>query len=123
VHILITAAAEKFIRRMIRFSNLPEGGGVRLAVSADGCSGLAAEFDMLSEPRAGDAVLEHNGLKLFLPAESRRLLEGVTIDCADTPTDSGFIFRDPKSSGSTCGTPSSASVELVNLATPSGVRR
>ena len=102
---------------MIRFGNVPAGGGFRLGVSPGGCSGLEAAFDVVSEPRASDTVLEHNGLKLFLPAESQLLLEGVTVDCADTPTDSGFIFRDPKTSGSTCGTPSGAGVVLVSLAT------
>jgi iron-sulfur cluster assembly protein len=122
VHIEITPAAEKFIRRMIRFGNVPDGGGFRLAVNPGGCSGLEAKFEVLSAPLVGDAVLVHNGLNLFLPAESRLLLEGVTIDCADSPTESGFVFRDPKSNGSTCGTPSSTSVQLVNLATPPGVR-
>jgi iron-sulfur cluster assembly protein len=122
MQIEIKPAAEKFIRRMIRFGNVPDGGGFRLAVSPGGCSGLAAEFEVLREPRAGDSVVEHNGLKLFLPTESRLLLEGVAIDCADTPTDSGFVFRDPKTSGSTCGTPSGTSVELVSLAMPPGVR-
>ncbi len=42
-------------------------------------------------------------MKLFLPAESRLLLDGVTIDFADTPTESGLVFRDPKSTGSACG--------------------
>ncbi len=107
---------------MIRFASVPGGGGFRLTVSSGGCSGLAAEFDVVSEPRAGDAVMEHNGLKLFLPAESRLLLEGVTIDCADTPTASGLVFHDPKSSGSTCGTSPSPNVQLVNLAVPPRAR-
>jgi iron-sulfur cluster assembly accessory protein len=122
VDFVITPAAEKFILRMTRFGNVPAGGGFRLAVSPGGCSGLAAEFEVLAQPRAGDAVVERNGLRLFLPAESRLLLEGVTIDCADSPTDSGLVFRDPKISGPTCGTPSSGSVELVNLSTPPRVR-
>jgi Fe-S cluster assembly iron-binding protein IscA len=101
VQISITAAAEKFIRRMIRYGNLAGGGGFRLAVSPGGCSGLAAQFDVVGEPRAGDDGLEHNGLKLFLPPESRLAF--------------GVIFHDPKCSGSACGTPASASVDPVNL--------
>jgi iron-sulfur cluster assembly protein len=122
VQIEITPAAEKFIRRMIRFGNVPGGGGFRLTVSPGGCSGLAAEFEVVGEPRAGDAVVELDGLTPFLPTESRLLLEGGTIDCADTLMDSGFIFRDPTSSSSACGIPSSANVQLVNLATPPGIR-
>lgn len=114
MNIVITPAAEKFIRRMIRFGGVL-GGGFRLAVSPGGCSGLASEFSVESEPRSGEAVLEHNGVKLFLPAESRLLLEGVTVDFADTPTESGFVFRDPNGSGSACGSQPNAPVELVNL--------
>jgi len=33
---------------------------------------------------------------LFLPAESRILLDGVTIDFADTPSQTGLVFKDPK---------------------------
>ena len=116
MNIVITPAAEKFIARMIRFGGVP-GGGFRLAVSPGGCSGLAAEFSIESGPRAGEAVLQQNGLKLFLPAESRLLLDGVTVDFADTPTESGLVFRDPKASGSACGSHANAPVDLVNLTT------
>lgn len=116
MNILMTPAAEKFIRRMLRFGGVP-GAGFRLAVSPGGCSGLAADFSVESVPRPGDAPFEINGLKLFLPAESRLLLDGVTIDCADTRTESGLVFRDPKSSGASCGSHASAPAELVKLST------
>ena len=89
-----TPSAEKFIRRMIRFSG--GAGGFRLSVSSGGCSGLAAEFDVEAAPRSGDAEVSHDAIKLFLPAESRLLLQGVTIDFVETPTRSGFVFHDPK---------------------------
>jgi len=97
----LTSAAEKFIRRMLRF-NGTAGSGFRLAVTAGGCSGLAAQFDVEGGPRAGDAVTEHNGIRFFLPAESRLLLDGVTIDFAETPTQSGFVFHDPKAANCGC---------------------
>lgn len=107
----LTPAAEKFIRRMIRFS--AGGGGFRLAVSSGGCSGLAAEFDVEAAPRSGDAVVEKDGIKFFLPAESRLLLDGVTIDFAETPMQSGFVFHDPKAQG--CGCKSGESVSAESL--------
>jgi iron-sulfur cluster assembly protein len=121
MNILMTPAADKFIRRMIRFGGAP-GSGFRLAVSPGGCSGLAADFSVEGAPRPGEVAFEVNGLKLFLPAESRLLLDGVTIDFADTPMESGLVFRDPKSTGSSCGSQASAPVELVNLSTL-GARR
>lgn len=67
----LTPAAEKFIHGMIRF-NGGEGCGFRLAVTAGGCSGLAAQFDVEAAPRAGASVFESDGIKFFLPAESRQ---------------------------------------------------
>jgi iron-sulfur cluster assembly accessory protein len=91
----ITPAAERFIRLMVRADG-GAGSGFRLAVSPGGCSGLNADISICREPIAGDAVVESNGIKLFLPAESRILLEGVTIDFRDTPTQTGLVFHDPK---------------------------
>jgi iron-sulfur cluster assembly accessory protein len=100
--IAITPSAEKFIRRLLRFDGGP-GSGFRLAVAAGGCSGMSAEFSVEAAPRSGDAAVEVNGIKLFLPAESRLLLDGVTIDFAETPTQSGFVFHDPKKKACACG--------------------
>ena len=91
----LTPQAQRFMRMMLRVDGAP-GAGFRLAVSPGGCAGLAADIEVLPEPLAGDAVVERDGVKLFLPAESRLLLEGVTIDFADTPSQTGLVFRDPK---------------------------
>jgi iron-sulfur cluster assembly protein len=90
----ITPEAEKFIRLMLRADGAPDSG-FRLAVSPGGCSGLSADISVKAEPEPGDAVVERNGVKLFLPAESRLLLNGVTINFADTPSQTGLIFHDP----------------------------
>jgi iron-sulfur cluster assembly accessory protein len=100
--VIITAAAEKFVRRMLRLDGTP-GSGFRLVVTAGGCSGLASEFSVEAAPRPGDAEIELSGLKVFLPATSRLLLAGVTIDFADTPTQTGLVFRDPKAAAGACG--------------------
>jgi iron-sulfur cluster assembly protein len=91
----LTPAAEKFIRIMLRADG-DASSGFRLAVTPGGCAGLAADISVRREPAPGEAVVERNGVRLFLPAESRILLDGVTIDFADTPAQTGLIFRDPK---------------------------
>ncbi|SFK02456.1 HesB/IscA family protein [Methylocapsa palsarum] len=96
----ITPAAEKFIRLMLRADGGPESG-FRMALSPGGCSGLAADIKVLAAPEPGDAVVERGAVKLFLPAESRILLEGVTIDFADTASQTGLVFRDAKATS--CG--------------------
>jgi iron-sulfur cluster assembly accessory protein len=101
----ITPAASRFMRLMIMTDGGP-GAGFRLAVSPGGCSGLSADISIRPEPEAGDGVVERDGVKLFLPAESRILLEGVTIDFADTASQTGLVFHDPKATS--CSAPRAA---------------
>jgi iron-sulfur cluster assembly protein len=115
MNVMITPAAEEFMRRIIRFGGA-EGSGFRLVVRKGGCSGLASEFSVESLPREDDVVFEHNGVKIFLPVESRLLLEGVTIDFTDAPTQSGLVFHDPKGGACSCGSRGIASVDVMNIA-------
>lgn len=98
-----TSAAEKFIRRLIMFDG-PPGSGMRLLVAPGGCSGMSAEFSVEAAPREGEQVYAHGAIKLFLPAQSRLLLDGVTVDFVETPTSTGFVFHDPKAKGCGCST-------------------
>lgn len=102
MELTITPKAEKFIGRMIRFNGGTPAHGFRLIVSPGGCSGLSSEFTVEAGPLEGDAVIEASGLKLFLPAESRILLDGATIDFKDTPMESGLTFITHQSAGG-CG--------------------
>jgi iron-sulfur cluster assembly protein len=108
----LTPAAHKFIRRMIQFSANP-GGGFRLLVSPGGCSGLSAQFDVEAAVQAGDQEFVVEGLKFYLPAESRLLLDGVTIDYAESSTSGGLVFHDPKNTGS-CKSHSAPIAELAH---------
>lgn len=103
------------MRRMVRFNGGSAASGFRLMVTAGGCSGLASAFTVEAAPAAGDATLDCNGLKIFLPAESRLLLEGVTIDFADTMRDAGLSFINPNATSCGCGSAPSAGVTTVSL--------
>ena len=111
----MTPAAEKFVRRMIRLGGAGDNAGFRLLVSAGGCSGLASEFSVEAAPKEGDAVVEVNGVKFFLPAESRLLLEGATMDFADTPTNSGLTFVTPNSPSCGCSSSGNGGVASVDV--------
>ncbi len=119
-NVTVTAAAEKFMRRMVRFSEHP-AGGFRLSVAPGGCSGYTSEFSVEAAPRGGDAELQVNGLRVFLPAESRLLLDGVTVDFADMPTQSGLTFFNPNAAACGCSSsgeaqaPAEASVSLASI--------
>lgn len=119
MNVTITPSAEKFMRRMVRFNGGGEGSGLRLLVSAGGCSGLSSEFTVEAAPLAGDSVVDVNGLKVFLPAESRLLLDGVTIDFSDSAMNSGLSFFDPKATSCACSSSSSgpgvATIDMSKL--------
>ncbi|MBX3605936.1 MAG: iron-sulfur cluster assembly accessory protein [Piscinibacter sp.] len=119
-NVTVTPAAEKFMRRMVRFSEHP-AGGFRLSVAPGGCSGYTSEFSVESAPKGGDSELAVNGLRVFLPAESRLLLDGVTVDFADTPLQSGLTFVNPNAAACGCSSsgdakpPAEASVSLASI--------
>jgi iron-sulfur cluster assembly accessory protein len=113
----VTLAAQKFMRRMVRFGGQGESAGFRLVVAAGGCSGYDASFNVLAEPRPGDEVLEFDDLRIYLPAASRLLLDGVTVDFADAPTSAGLTFVNPAAGA--CGCASGAS----SATTATGVTR
>lgn len=106
LNVTVTPAAQKFMRRMVRFGGQGENAGFRLVVTAGGCSGYDASFSVESAPLAGDEALDLDGLGLFLPAASRVLLDGVIVDFADTPTSAGLTFFNPAAGA--CGCASSA---------------
>lgn len=122
MNITITPAAEKFMRRMVRFSGAPAGAGFRLSVAPGGCSGYSSEFTIEERARTGDAMLDVNGLTVYLPAQSRLLLEGATVDFVDTPAASGLSFRLPQgeacacASGSAAKPPAQATVDVASIA-------
>lgn len=101
-NVTITPAAAKFIKRIVRFSGLPAGAGFRLTVSPGGCSGYTSEFSAEAAPQQGEQTLEIDGMRLFLGAESRLMLDGLTIDFAETPTQSGLTFINPNKAPCAC---------------------
>lgn len=121
MNITITPQAEKFMSRMIRFGGAGANAGFRLSVSPGGCSGLSSSFTVEAAPQPGDAVLESNGVKLFLPAESRILLEGVTIDFTDSAMSTGLSFVTPNASSCGCSSsgsqlpPQAATVSIASI--------
>jgi iron-sulfur cluster assembly protein len=102
MNVTITPRAESFMRRMIRLNGGVAGAGFRLVVSPGGCSGFSSSFTVETAPLEGDAVLDSNGVKVFLPAESRVLLEGITVDFADTPMSTGLVFVNPNAQPCAC---------------------
>ena len=107
-NVTITPAAAKFINRIVRFSGLPAGAGLRLAVTPGGCSGYSSEFSPQAAPQGGEQLLEAGGVRLFLGAESRLMLNGITVDFVETATQSGLSFIDPNKAACACSSAEAA---------------
>lgn len=101
-NVTLTPAAAKFINRIVRFSGLPAGAGLRLSVTPGGCSGYSSEFSAEAAPAEGEQMLDVGGVRLFLGAESRLLLDGLTVDFVETATQSGLSFIDPNKAPCAC---------------------
>ncbi len=114
-NVTITPAAAKFINRIVRFSGLAAGAGLRLAVTPGGCSGYSSEFSAEQAPEDGEQLLEVSGVRFFLGAQTRLLLNGITIDFVETATQSGLSFTDPNKAACACST--------AEAGAPSGVTK
>jgi iron-sulfur cluster assembly protein len=109
----LTQAAEKFIRRMLRFSAGTEAG-FRLKVRPGGCSGFAVEFDLAAEPASSEIVWEHAGLRICLDRKSSLLLDEATVDFQESLAHTGFVVATRGQSAQACGQASTfVSVETL----------
>ena len=75
--------------------------GLRISVSAGGCSGLQYEMNV-AEPKEGDITLDQHGVKVFLDGRSSLYLQGSVIDYQDGLTSAGFRINNPNAKA-TCG--------------------
>jgi iron-sulfur cluster assembly protein len=112
---VLTPAGARFLARLVRFDGGP-GYGVSLKVSPGGCSGLSSSFEVAHGAGPGEAVVDAGGVRLFLDAQARLLLDGATIDFQETPTSAGLVIRTPASGCGCGGAGASAAPALVQLA-------
>lgn len=111
----LTAAAEKFIRRMTRFTT-SESAGFRLKVALGGCSGFAVTFDVVDEMDPSEILWKISGLRIFLDPSSCLLLDGAVVDFAETFAHTGFVIITKDPAGQCCSSTSAPS--LVSIGAP-----
>jgi iron-sulfur cluster assembly protein len=78
--------------------------GLRIHVENGGCAGM--QYGMgLDHAQEGDEVVERDGVKVIIDAESTHFLNGATIDYSDDLAGAGFRIRNPNAARSCgCGT-------------------
>jgi iron-sulfur cluster assembly accessory protein len=98
---ILTPAAERFIRRMMRFS-VGADAGFRIKVRPGGCSGFAVEFDLADQPAANEAVWKDSDLRIFIDPASCLLLNEAVVDFVESRSVTGFVVTSPGGPASTC---------------------
>ena len=103
--ITITDTAKTKVRELIEVEGKP-GLGLRVAVTAGGCSGFSygLYFDDNTDPN--DHVIEADGFNIYIDPKSYPMLNGASVDFVDTLQGSGFKIENPNATG-TCGCGSS----------------
>jgi iron-sulfur cluster assembly protein len=101
----VTDNAVRQLRRLLEQQPQANGKGLRVQIVKGGCSGLHYEM-ALDEKRAGDEMVERDGMEFFIDKESADYLRGATLDFRDGLTAAGFQITNPNASR-TCGCGSS----------------
>jgi len=100
----ISDSAARVIKRQLAKNGLPDGGGLRVAVKAGGCSGFSYVFAWDRQPRPTDQVFEGaDGARIFVDPRSLKLLDGTVLDFdEDNLLATSFTLKNPHAK-STCG--------------------
>ncbi len=87
---IMPAAHEKLVELL---SSEEDVNGVRIFVSGGGCSGMTYGMTFSEAPTDYDAILEKDGLTLYIDAVALSYLNGVEIDFVQQGMGASFVFR------------------------------
>ena len=87
---VLPAAHEKLVELL---KAEPDINGVRIFVSGGGCGGMSYGMTFADAPAAYDAILEQDGLTLYVDAVALGFLDGVEIDFVEQNMGASFVFR------------------------------
>ena len=78
--------------------------GLRIMVQTGGCAGFKYMMGLETTTREGDAVVQQDGVTLFIDKDSQPHLAGMTVDFITGLDRSGFVFDNPNAASKcSCG--------------------
>lgn len=98
--VTLTPAAAARVQRFLEES--PGALGLRFGVTKTGCSGWQHLADLAREEREGDHVFEHEGVRIYVDAQSLPVVDGTRIDLVRQRLGEQFVFRNPNANAE-CG--------------------
>ena len=101
--ISITDRAALKARALIAERDAPDAA-LRVFVVGGGCSGYQYGMALATEIEAGDTVVEHEGVRIVIDADSEQYVTGAEIDYVEDLMKSGFTIYNPSATSScACG--------------------
>jgi len=102
--ITATPEAVRHLSALLSEQSAGQGHGLRLGVEKGGCAGWQYVMKV-DVPAEGDVIIDQDGIRLLVDAESAVLLKGVELDYVDGLHDAGFRVVNPQAVRSCgCGT-------------------
>jgi iron-sulfur cluster assembly accessory protein len=111
--ISLTDTAVARVKELVSQSSEPVLG-LRIGVSARGCSGLSYSVEYASEAKRFEEVIEQDGVKVLIDPAAVMFLIGSVVDYEESKFTSGFTFKNPNAVGA-CGCGESFYVEKEQL--------
>ena len=93
--ITLTANAVQELKALLVQKGASEESGLRLGVQRGGCAGLQYTMQVAAQTE-GDEVIEQDGVRVFLSADSLEHLRGCNIDYSNDLSDAGFKACGPR---------------------------
>jgi iron-sulfur cluster assembly protein len=97
----VTDNAVRQLRALLAGQGGTDHKGLRVGIAKGGCSGLQYEMS-LDARKAGDSIVEKEGVEFMVDSESADYLSGATLDYRDGLTGAGFHIENPNAAR-TCG--------------------
>lgn len=78
--------------------------GLRIMIETGGCAGHKYLIGLDEEPRSDDAVIDCDGVKVFVDPDSQPLIAGLRVNFVERLEGAGFAFDNPNSTSEcSCG--------------------
>lgn len=102
--VTISEEAAEALRKLLISKGAGSTTGLRLGVSKGGCAGWQYEMQV-ADAEEGDTIVEFEGGRLIVAADSTERLSGCRVDYSDSLSDAGFRIQNPRAARSCgCGT-------------------
>ena len=99
--ITLTEAAAERVRSILAKGD-GSVKGLKIGVSAKGCSGNSYVLDYATEIGPHDEVVEDKGVTIIIDPKAALFIFGTEIDYVEDKLKSGFVFKNPNEKGR-CG--------------------